>query len=74
MWPQPCATCSAIKAPPDYEPSLVVLDALDSSTDFENDMEQFSKSELKRQHKQIEAAAREIVRLNDNELKRLSLG
>lgn len=37
-------------------------------------MEQFSKSELKRQHKQIESAAREIVRLNDNELKRLNLG
>jgi ribosome-associated protein len=37
-------------------------------------MEQLSKSELKRQHKQIESAAREIVRLNDNELKRLNLG
>lgn len=37
-------------------------------------MEQLSKSELKRQHKQIESAAREIVRLNDSELGRLNLG
>ncbi len=37
-------------------------------------MEQLSKSELKRQHKQIEAAAVEITRLNDSELKRLNLG
>lgn len=37
-------------------------------------MEQLSKSELKRQHKQVEEAAREIVRLNNNELRRLNLG
>lgn len=36
-------------------------------------MEQLSKSELKRQHKQIEAAAREISKLNDSELERLNL-
>ncbi len=37
-------------------------------------MEQLSKSELKRQHKQVELAAREIVQLNDDELNRLNLG
>ncbi len=37
-------------------------------------MEQLSKSELKRRHKQVEAAAREISALNDNELERLNLG
>ena len=37
-------------------------------------MEHLSKSELKRQHKQIEAAAVEISRLKDNDLKRLNLG
>lgn len=37
-------------------------------------MEQLSKSEMKRQHKQIEAAAVEISGLNDKELKRLNLG
>ncbi len=31
-------------------------------------MEKVSKSELKRQHKQVEAAAREIILLNDSEL------
>ncbi len=36
-------------------------------------MERLSKSELKRQHKQVEAAAKEIVVLNDTELARLQL-
>ena len=36
-------------------------------------MERLSKSELKRQHKQVEAAAREIIVLNDAELARLQL-
>ena len=37
-------------------------------------MERLSKSELKRQHKQVEAAAKEITALNDAELTRLELG
>lgn len=37
-------------------------------------MERLSKSELKRQHKQIEAVAREVTALNDNEIARLGLG
>ncbi len=36
-------------------------------------MERLSKSELKRQHKQVEAAAKEITVLNDAELKKLQL-
>ena len=36
-------------------------------------MERLSKTEIKRQYKQVEMAAREILALNDNELKRLSL-
>ena len=36
-------------------------------------MERLSKSELKRQHKQVEAAAKEITALNDTELNRLHL-
>ena len=36
-------------------------------------MERLSKSELKRQHKQVEAAAREITALNDAELNQLQL-
>lgn len=36
-------------------------------------MERLSKSEIKRQHKQVEMAAREILLLNDGELKRLDL-
>lgn len=36
-------------------------------------MERLSKSELKRQHKQIETAAKEVAVLNDNELKKLQL-
>jgi ribosome-associated protein len=36
-------------------------------------MERLSKSELKRQHKQVEAAAKEITVLNDAELTRLQL-
>ncbi len=36
-------------------------------------MERLSKSELKRQHKQVEAAARELTGLNDSELERLQL-
>ena len=36
-------------------------------------MERLSKSELKRQHKQVEAAAKEITALNDTELARLEL-
>ena len=37
-------------------------------------MERLSKSELKRQHKQVEAAARELTVLNDRELSQLQLG
>lgn len=36
-------------------------------------MERLSKSELKRQHKQVEAAAKELAALNDNELGTLQL-
>ncbi|NNK57221.1 MAG: DUF615 domain-containing protein, partial [Desulfofustis sp.] len=36
-------------------------------------MERLSKSELKRQHKQVEAAAKEITALNDTELTQLQL-
>lgn len=36
-------------------------------------MERLSKSELKRQHKQVEAAAKELADLNDNELGTLQL-
>ena len=36
-------------------------------------MERLSKSELKRQHKQVEAAAKEITALNDAELTQLQL-
>ena len=36
-------------------------------------MERLSKSELKRQHKQVEAAAKEIAALNDAELNQLQL-
>ena len=36
-------------------------------------MERLSKSELKRQHKQVEAAAKEITALNDTELTQLEL-
>lgn len=36
-------------------------------------MERLSKSEIKRQHKQMEMAAREIMALNNRELKRLNL-
>ena len=36
-------------------------------------MERLSKSELKRQHKQVEAAAKEIIGLSDTELGRLQL-
>lgn len=36
-------------------------------------MERLSRSEIKRQHKQIELAAREIRALNDAELKKLNL-
>lgn len=36
-------------------------------------MERLSKSELKRRHKQIEAAAREVAALNDSEISRLGL-
>ncbi len=36
-------------------------------------MERLSKSELKRQHKQVEAAAKEITALNDAELNQLQL-
>ena len=37
-------------------------------------MERLSKSELKRQHKQVEAAAKEIAALSDSELGHLQLG
>ena len=37
-------------------------------------MERLSKSELKRQHKQVEAAAKELAALNDTELGTLHLG
>jgi len=36
-------------------------------------MERLSKSEIKRQHKQVEMAAREILALNSGELQRLDL-
>ena len=36
-------------------------------------MERLSKSELKRQHKQVETAAKEVAVLNDNELGKLQL-
>ena len=36
-------------------------------------MENLSRSEVKRQHRQIEAAAKEIQKLNDKELERLGL-
>ena len=39
-----------------------------------NVMERLSKSELKRQHKQIEAAAKEVALLSDSEVSRLGLG
>ena len=37
-------------------------------------MERLSKSELKRLHKQVETAAKEVAALNDNELGKLQLG
>ena len=37
-------------------------------------MERLSKSELKRQHKLVETAAKEVAVLNDNELRKLQLG
>ncbi len=37
-------------------------------------MDNLSRSELKRQHKQVEAAAVEILQLSDDELRRMDLG